>query len=504
MLYNIHIDLIYTLTQEEITTAITLLKQWRSVLFSKTTTDKIRAIELINRAYNYLGWAEIPIIFANGIGHTIDTINLEFPNIPDDYYVFPINFDSYQQVLRRMEELTLGKTSDDNSEEYIQEYLSLSDRHPGIDDILGREADIVNYSYDWIYSPLECMMGEIIHKVLDLDLLFVNNSCLQYFIEQLNLKHDPDAWDILMSLTQECPYIIPLSRIFIVIDRPKEAHLDREQLPHDNEQAAIKFRDRTKVYFHHGIPIPAKYGKTPRHRWKPKWLLSERHPDHRNILTLVIGYKRFQKALPDIDYDFWQDRYELIAESIDLIICWQLYHLEGLYLKNYQVERICLNDEDVKEITKYMPIELPYELCYLYKHYNGGYQLCPNLTFYPLKQAIDELSNLRWLRSPESGYPFPLFKGDREEIYFITVTKRRSNVTHIYCQFPGQEAILYTQSIASLLVTISQCYQEDAYAVTIDPVSERQDISASLSTIELIFDKFNPDTINSWRSIQAI
>jgi hypothetical protein len=503
MLYRIHVDHIYPLAQEEMTAAITLLKQWRSSIFSQTAIDKIKVIELINRAYNYLVWSETPVIFANGIGHTSKIIEVEFPNRSGDY-VSSINFDNYQQVLRRIQELTLGKKADDKSEEYIKEYIDLETRHLGIDEILGRESDLFNYSYDWIYEPLEYLMAEIIHKVLDLDLLFVNNSNLQYFIERLNLTHEPEGWNILANLTQECPFLIPLTKFCLVIDRPKEIHLDQEQLPHAHDRAAMKFRDRTKVYFHHGIPIPAKYGKIPRHRWKPKWLLFERHPDYRNILTIVIGYKKFRKALPHVSYDFWQDRYELIDKSIDIIICWQLYHLEGLYLKDYQTERLCLNDEEVKELTKYLPIQLPIELYCLYQYYNGGYQLCPGLKFYTLERAIYNLSNLRWLRSPESGYPFPLFKGDRQEIYFITVSNRKTDSARVYCQFPGMEAILYSECITSLIVAIAQCYQDDAYEATINPVSGKQDISANLSTVELIFDKFNPDTIDSWRAIQAI
>jgi hypothetical protein len=503
MLYRIHVDRIYPLTQEEMTAAITLLKKWRSSIFSQTATDKIKVIALINRAYNYLGWSEAPVIFADGVGHTAKIIEVEFPNRSGDY-VSSINFDNYQQVLRRIQELTLGKKADDTSEEYIKEYIDLETRHLGIDEILGRESDLFNYSYDWIYEPLEYLMAEIIHKVLDLDLLFVNNSNLQYFIERLNLTHEPEGWNILANLTQECPFLIPLTKFCLVIDRPKEIHLDREQLPHANDRAAMKFRDRTKVYFHHGIPIPAKYGKISRHRWKPKWLLFEHHPDYRNILTFVIGYKKFRKALLHTRYDFWQDRYELIDKSIDIIICWQLYHLEGLYLKDYKTGKLCLNDEEVKELIKYLPIELPIELYCLYQYYNGGYQLCPSLKFYPLERAIYDLSNLRWLRSPESGYPFPLFKGDQQEIYFITVSNRKTDSARVYCQCPGMEAVLYSECITSLIVTIAQCYQEDAYEVTIDTVSERQDISADLSTIELIFDKFNPDTIDSWRAIQAI
>jgi hypothetical protein len=222
----IHVDRIYPLTQEETTAAITLLKQWRSSIFARTTTDKIKATDLINRAYKYLGWSEAPVIFANGIGNTANIIEVDFLN-RSGKYIFPIYFDNYQQVLRRLEELTLSKKTDDSSEEYIQEYLDLSEKHRGIDEILGRESDLVNYSYDWIYEPLDPMIAEILHKVLDLDLLFINNSHLQYFIERLNLNHDPEGWDILSNLTQECPYIIPLTRLCIVIDRPKEIHLDR-------------------------------------------------------------------------------------------------------------------------------------------------------------------------------------------------------------------------------------------------------------------------------------
>jgi hypothetical protein len=50
-------------------------------------------------------------------------------------------------------------------------------------------------------------------------------------------------------------------------------------------------------------------------------------------------------------------------------------------------------------------------------------------------------------------------------------------------------------------VAIAQCYQEGAYYIAIDPESGAKKIEQDLDKVEAIFEKFNPNQIDAWRSI---
>lgn len=495
MIDNFNIERIYLLSHTDIKLAYVLLKQWREYLFERTTTDRIKTIDIITRIYKILELPENPIVFLKGVDTALKFIEREFP--PSKYYPDIVHCTNYKPLILDLFYLVLGGTD--------EEYNSQSLHSESISEIMGREQEVFSLIYYGIFTQLH-QIEYYLSKIINAESLFINTCYLQYCIEELKLNHNSEAWDILKNLPQECPYLIPLSKACIVIERPIEIHLDNEALPHAYNQPAMIFGDGSKVYYHHGIPFAAKYGEVPINDWQPEWILSEETYKEQSVLTYAVGYKRFHDEYPEVDfwreYDrlFYDSANRFLCESVDLIINWQLYHHNQLYLKYPQTDDLKINPDDAIKIIDSLPFKLPTELANFYQYYNGGYQLIPGLHFYPLKQAIQALSNLNWIKS-DTGYPFPLFKGTRDEIYYVLADDPEPTYSHVYCQFPGEEPMIYAECVTSLIVTIAQCYQEGAYYIAIDEETGARSIQQDLDKIEPIFEKFNPDQIDTWRSL---
>jgi hypothetical protein len=484
---NSHINSIYLCSDKDIELIYFYLKQWRKNLFIKEKLDVDKAKHTIYRAYQIVGVANPLVVFSKGMNDAINLINRNFSSGVSNSVV---RCDDYQQLTMHLFYQIIGKSR--------EQYHTLSLQSKGAVEILIKESELFEYICYGIYDNLYDITDYILTKVIDIESSHVNNCYLQYCIEQLKLRHDAEAWDILKTLNQECPYIIPLSKLCIVIEKPVEIYLNNELLPHAQNKPAMRFGDGSKVYYHHGTPFPDKYGDTPINAWQSEWILSEETDEYRSILIHTIGYKRFHRDYPN--YDFWQDRDRLLSESINIIIDWQLYHYNQLYLKHPQTDDLKINADDAIKIIDSLPFKLPTELWSLYQYYNGGYQLTPGLYFYPLKQAIQALSHLTWIKS-NTGYPFPLFRGNRDEIYYVLADDPEPTYSHVYCQFSDEEPVIYAECITSLIITIAQCYQEGAYYVAINEETGERSIEQDLDKIEPIFEKFNPDQIDTWRKI---
>jgi hypothetical protein len=495
--YNSDIEKLYFLTDKEIQIATGFLKQWRIILLSRAIIDRKKVTNIIKQAYEILKLSDISIIFVKGINNAVKLIKREFPVSDCDPNVLYCN-DNYQPLISDLFYLFLQ-----NNE---KSYNRLSPHSDGIAEILVREEDIFGSIYSNIFTEVHQISEYYLSKIIDIEARHVNNCHLQYWIEDKKLNHNLEAWNILKNLSQECPYLIPLSKFCIVIDRPIEIYLDNEGLPHAYNHPAMIFGDGSKVYYHHGIPLSAKYGEVPINDWQPEWILSEETYEEQSVLIYAIGYKRFRAEYPEVDfwreYDrlFYESANRFLCESVDIIINWQLYHHNQLYLKYSQTDALKINPDDAIKIIDTLPFKLPTELANLYQYYNGGYQLTPGLYFYPIKQAIQALTHLTWIKS-DTGYPFPLFKGTRDEIYYVLADDPEPTYSHVYCIFPGEEPIVYAECVTSLIVTIAQCYQEGAYYIAIDEETGERTIEQDLDKIEPIFEKFNPDQIDTWRSL---
>jgi hypothetical protein len=479
--FNRLIHEIHLLDSEYVESIFDHIKDWRTILYTTLSGNKTLISNRIKEVYELFSLPVPPIIFAKGFKEAIDAIgSCQNP---------AISCIDYHQLRMELSYLSLNiKTRD-----------LIYSHHKADSDILGAEGLIFENICHGLYDSLYDLFDIYTHKLIDIDSHHVNNCYLQYCIEQTNLTScNIQVWKILKSLNQECPFLFALSKICVVIERPIEIHLDNEQLPHAQNQPAMIFGDGYQIYYYHGISIPERYEEISLDSWQPQWILDETDEYNRSVLIYNIGYKRFNNEFPK--YDFWQDRNLLLSDSIDIIINWQLYHYSQLYLKQQQTDELKINPDNAIKIIDILPFKLPTELLSLYHYYNGGYQLTPRLYFYPLKQAIQALSNLTWIKS-DTGYPFPLFKGTRDEIYYVLADDPEPTYSHVYCQFPGKEPIVYAECVTSLIVTIAQCYQEGAYYIATNEETGERSIEQDLNKIEPIFEKFNPDQIDTWRKI---
>jgi hypothetical protein len=363
-----------------------------------------------------------------------------------------------------------------------------------------------------LYEPN--IYDSICRKILAYELSLTNLWIYNLYIDCVNTNCNLQIWNTLNSLCEECQYLLTFDRFCIVIERPNNLYLDSEQRPHAEGKAAITFADGYEIYCNHGTKIPAKYGKFSPSNWQSKWVLSEDnslgnrdYSESREItiaLLAEIGYKKFSQELPEIRDRYWQkdgkSRYpSLIDYAIDnVIVEWQRFYYYDYYKGggdiDWQIEKWNKFSSD-REIDRAFPCKISDELSILYLIYRGDYQLAPRLHFYPLEEAIE---------NPTPGlenYPVRLFHGDRQEIYYVLCDNEERMISHVYCQFPGEEPVIYAECVTSLIVTIAQCYQEGAYYIAIDEETGERTIEQDLDKIEPIFEKFNPDQIDTWRKI---
>jgi hypothetical protein len=342
-----------------------------------------------------------------------------------------------------------------------------------------------------------------------------NLRIYRFFTENNNKIKQYEGWNILNTLYKECPFLLTFSEFCIIIDRPCEIHTDPELLIHAEGKAAIKFIDGYEIYCNHGVNIPSEYGKIYPANWSYSWILTKSSPnnDNRSIsiddsdssilfndyeltnaLLTSVGYQKFCRELPLQKDLYWKDFQILILQAIDKITDWQWFYYYDFYTK----EDLAISSIDTNSfncLIKDINFGVSAELRYLYLIYNGGYQLAPKLHFYPLQQAIENITLKLEFHS------LPLFHGDRQEIYYVLCDNQERLISHVYCQFPDEEPVIYAECVTSLIVSIAQCYQEGAYYIAIDEETGARSIEQDLDKIEPIFEKFNPDQIDTWRKI---
>jgi hypothetical protein len=301
-------------------------------------------------------------------------------------------------------------------------------------------------------------------------------------------------------LCEESPYLLAFNDTCLIIDRPTELHLDRELRPHQDGEAAIRFDDNYKIYCNHGVIIPENLGEIPCSDWQPAWMLNEskknNDEDLINTLSVRIGYKKIQQEFPGNKKMYWGNYEILIEQAVLEIVNWQYFHYGGLYHKIVNLNKADQTQLTIEELIKKFSIKLSHELRDIYQsYYTGRHQIAPGLNFYQIEEAID---------NPTLGlesYPVRLFHGDRQEIYYVLCDNEERLVSYVYCQFPDKEPVIYAECVTSLIVTIAQCYQEGAYYIAIDEETGERSIKQDLEKIEPIFEKFNPDQIDTWRKI---
>ncbi len=200
----LRIEYIYPLTNEEISTGYIYLKQWRSALFDRPTTDRLKATDLIKRTYKILDLPESIVIFTKGIDDAINSLELTCGSSKS---CFVIDWDNYEPLILPLfymvnNYVKYGYVLGDNK------FIKLCELTKNIAEVIATEGQMFERICSGIYARLYPIMEDLVHKSFYQGLPFVNNAYLQYCIEQLNIEHDLEAWDILKNCTQKSPYII--------------------------------------------------------------------------------------------------------------------------------------------------------------------------------------------------------------------------------------------------------------------------------------------------------
>jgi hypothetical protein len=184
-----------------------------------------------------------------------------------------------------------------------------------------------------------------------------------------------------------------------------------------------------------------------------------------------------------------------IAIYYQIISEWILFYYYEYYNGNEDFDRGS-NSDNAQIIFDILPFNLSDELKEFYKMYDGNHPLTPQLTFYPL---IESCTNL--ITGLSDRPALILLTGNRGEIYYVICPDTPEIFSPVYCKVPDKEPVLYAECLTSWIVAIAQCYQEGAYYIEIDPDSGAKKIEQDLDKVEAIFEKFNPNQIDAWRSI---
>lgn len=126
--------------------------------------------------------------------------------------------------------------------------------------------------------PDECFVN-----CIQLDLLNPECSFYDFCISVLNRAYNPTKWQILQDIVMNCGWIFEYVNICVVCDRPTKLLFDNQNRLHAEAEPAIEYADGFKVYAHHGVWLPEKYGKLPIQQWQAQWLLEEPNAELRRV-----------------------------------------------------------------------------------------------------------------------------------------------------------------------------------------------------------------------------
>lgn len=154
---------------------------------------------------------------------------------------------------------------------------------------------------------------------------------------------------------------------------------------------------------------------------------------------------------------------------------------------------------EIQKLTQKLPFQLPLEVCELFHFCNGGLGITPDLVTYSLERSIESCF---WYEEDDDGrYKLPLFS--QNEIYYVLCPPLKKGINPVWCQFPEFKGEIYASSLTSLMLTSAECYETGAYYVEdcYVKIGARAYLAEDRDKVELIFEKYNPQYIDTWRSI---
>lgn len=136
-------------------------------------------------------------------------------------------------------------------------------------------------------------------------------SRMDFCISELRCKPNPQLWEAMKIIMEECGWILPLEKVCWVCERPREIHRTREGQIHYLGGPAIAFADQSSLYAHQGVELPEQYGKLLPEQWQSSWILTEPNAEVRRQLIAAIGYERLCAEQEATVLDRWRE-YELL------------------------------------------------------------------------------------------------------------------------------------------------------------------------------------------------
>jgi hypothetical protein len=148
----------------------------------------------------------------------------------------------------------------------------------------------------------------------------IANSRLEFYGRHFQLAKDLLLNQLFNDLLSQTGWILPFSKVCLIIDRPIKLTLDRENRLHQEQGMAMLYNDGYGIYAYHGVVLPKIYGEKHPDQWKAKWILTETNVELRRVLIQGIGYDRLCQELNPIELDSWRE-YTLLCfpELVDPI-----------------------------------------------------------------------------------------------------------------------------------------------------------------------------------------
>ncbi|MDY6901133.1 MAG: hypothetical protein SWZ49_24085, partial [Cyanobacteriota bacterium] len=288
--------------------------KWLKIALSTERVNKDKATEAIKAGYKLIGEDEPEVLFFDGIYSAIKELN--------DHSIIK-NMGLYTDLLKGIrfplksnvtvtEKIENSYGSQDPqailSENLLKKlHTELIDK---IHEPIEEKWDITYYSQlseqldeEGYFIPFDCdrRVG------VELDLLIAECSYYDFCISVLNYPYNQNQWNILQNIAKYCGWIFPYQDTCIVSNRPTSLSFDEQNNLHADGKPAIEYADGFKVYSHHGIWLPEKYGKIQSSEWRSHWLLSEENAELRRILIQAIGYDKICQELGAIELDSWNE-----------------------------------------------------------------------------------------------------------------------------------------------------------------------------------------------------
>jgi cell wall assembly regulator SMI1 len=186
-----------------------------------------------------------------------------------------------------------------------------------------------------------------------------------------------------------------------------------------------------------------------------------------------------------------------LRQAVDKTVNW----LRLNYPENIEGFRQGLSIEEIQEITKDFPFVIPKEIVELYQIYDGDIMFGSwDLTLYSLESALEWSPHWEGYKYPPSSenHILTIMHGSAKNVYYVLCDKEDKDSSPIWYTEAGGRSIIYASSFTNLMLTVAECYETGAYYTALDSDGFLE-IKEDLDKFEKIFEKYNPEQIDTWR-----